>query len=103
MGLWEEMAKDAPKVVREVGRPIVIGSTTYKAVVGPPITSDVLVDGGLLPQVNIEVKVLRADFTGGLPALNTKLVFNSQPLRIRSIVDQPPNPYVVLGCQHEDQ
>lgn len=102
MSLFDEMAADAPELLSEVGRDIILNGVTMKAIVGAPVESEVLSDGGFIVQVNIEVKLLRAGLVS-LPEKGQKLTFNGVVVRIKSISDHPPYPWVVLTCQHEHQ
>jgi hypothetical protein len=102
MSLFDEMAADAPELLAEVGRDVIIDGITTKAVVGAPVESEVLADGGFIVQVTIEVKLLRAGLVS-VPEKGSKLTFNGVVVRIKSISDHPPYPWVVLTCQHEHQ
>jgi hypothetical protein len=104
--LAAEMLADAQAICAESGQSVVIQGVTYSAMVSDPTVTPQLVEGGLMEQVSILVKVpatpaataAKAGFQPG-----KKLTFDGRTYRVTALTSKPGSAWYQLQCQDADQ
>lgn len=104
--LSAEMLADAQAICAESGQAVVIAGVTYAAMISDPTVTPQLVEGGLMEQVSILVKVpatsaatsAKANFQPG-----KKLTFDGRTYRVTALTSKPGSAWYQMQCQDADQ
>jgi len=104
--LSAEMLADAQAICAEAGQSAVINGVTYAVMTTEPTVTPQLVEGGLMEQVSIIVKVpattaataAKADFQPG-----KKLTYDGRTYRVIALTSKPGSAWYQMQCQDADQ
>ncbi len=95
MSLYDEMAADFGQVLAEFGKPVKIHDEDHTALISEPSLDLGLEIGGLDFKSRLTAKLARSAITR-MPQTGDEFLFNNTRYHVRTVVDRPPHPIVVL-------
>ena len=95
MNLYDEIAADFAQLLAEFGKPVQIQGEDHTALISEPSMDLGLEVGGLDFKSRITAKLLRSALTR-MPQSGDGFLFNSIRHHVRTVVDRPPHPIIVL-------
>lgn len=95
MSLQSELTADFRSMLAESGVNVVIGSQAVDALVSEPQVGAQIDIGGLVPEAQLLVRVLKADLTIS-PTLGQLVNVDGEDYRITTIRRRPSSPFITL-------
>ena len=95
MNLYEELASDFAQVLAEFGKPVKIHGEDHIALISEPATDLGLEVGGLEFKTRFTAKLARGALTR-MPQTTDDFVFNDIRHHVRTVVNRPPHPIIIL-------
>jgi hypothetical protein len=95
MSLYDEMAADFAQLLAEFGKPVKIRGEDHTALISEPSTDLGLEIGGLDFKSRFTAKLLRSAITR-MPQSGDEFLYNNTRHHVRTVVDRPPHPIVIL-------
>lgn len=95
MGLYDEIASDFGEILAEFGKPVKIHGEDHIALISEPALDLGLEVGGLDLKARLTAKLARSALTR-MPQSGDEFLYNSTQYHVRTVVDRPPHPIIVL-------
>lgn len=95
MTLYDEMSADFEQVLAEFGKPVKIHGEDHTALISEPALDLDLEVGGLDFKARLTAKLARGALTR-MPQTGDEFLFNGTQYHVRTVVDRPPHPIIVL-------
>ena len=95
MSLQSELAADFRSMLAENGVSVVVGSQTVRALVAEPQVGAQIDIGGLVPEAQLSMRMLKADLAAS-PVLGQLVKVDGEDYRITTIRRRPSSPFVTL-------
>ena len=95
MSLQSELATDFRSMLAENGVNVVVGSQTVRALVSEPQVGAQIDIGGLVPEAELAVRMLKAELSAS-PVLGQLVKVDGEDYRITTIRRRPSSPFVTL-------
>ena len=95
MALYDEMAADFAQLLTEFGKPVKIHGEDHTVLISEPSTDLGLEIGGLDFKSRFTAKLARSAITR-MPQSGDEFLYNNTRHHVRTVVDRPPHPIVIL-------
>lgn len=95
MSIYDEMASDFAQLLAEFGKPVKIHNQDHTVLISEPSTDLGLEIGGLDFNSRFTAKLARSAITR-MPQTGDEFLYNSTRYHVRTVVDRPPHPIIIL-------
>ena len=95
MILYDEIAADFAQLLAEFGKPVKIHDEDHVALISEPALDLGLEIGGLDFKSRFTAKLARSAITR-MPLTGDEFLYNNIRHHVRTVVDRPPHPIIVL-------
>jgi len=98
MSILSEMAACIVEVQKALPKTCTIGAATYACLVGDPVETEELMDGGYVITVTTPLKILRSQMAT-IPSVGDLVIHNAKRYEISGIADRPEHPQIVFNLR----
>ena len=95
MSFYDEMAADFDQVLAEFGKPVRIHGEDHTTLISEPALDLDLEVGGIDFKARFTAKLARSALTR-MPQTGDEFLYNGVSYHVRTVVDRPPHPIIVL-------